>query len=91
MTRPVLLRGGRLIDPSQRIDGRLDLLIVELADDHQLNIGDLRLRCLHVPGHCDDHLVLYEPAVGILITGDLLFVGKVGGTKTDAEIGRAHV
>ncbi len=28
MTRPILLRGGRLIDPSQRLDDRLDLLVV---------------------------------------------------------------
>ena len=38
-----------------------------------------------MPGHCDDHLVLYESVSRILITGDLLFVGKVGGTKTDAD------
>lgn len=29
MSRPLLIRGGRLIDPSQRIDDRLDLLVVE--------------------------------------------------------------
>ncbi len=28
MSRPILLRGGRLIDPSQRLDERLDLLVV---------------------------------------------------------------
>ncbi len=28
MTRPILLRGGRIIDPSQRLDKRLDLLLV---------------------------------------------------------------
>ena len=58
---------------------------VALSDGHELTVGALRLRCLHTPGHCDDHLVLYESVSRILITGDLLFVGKVGGTKTDAD------
>ena len=25
---------------------------VEIPDDQQLDVGGLRLRCLHVPGHC---------------------------------------
>jgi len=28
---------------------------------------------------------LYEPVHQILMTGDLLFVGKVGGTRTDRD------
>src|SRR5688572_16630394 len=32
---------------------------VALPDSAELPIGSLRLRCLHVPGHCADHLVLY--------------------------------
>jgi len=55
---------------------------VELVDGQELMVGTFRLRCLHTPGHCDDHLVLYEPSQQLLVTGDLLFVGKVGGTKT---------
>ena len=54
-----------------------------LADGQRLTIGALTLRCLHVPGHCDDHLALYEETHRLLITGDLLFVGKVGGTSSD--------
>jgi glyoxylase-like metal-dependent hydrolase (beta-lactamase superfamily II) len=56
-----------------------------IADGDELAVGSLRLRCLHVPGHCEDHLVLYEPAWRLLITGDLLFVGKVGGTRSDED------
>ena len=40
---------------------------------------------LHVPGHCPDHLVIYEPSWRVLITDDLLFVGKVGGTANDDD------
>ena len=38
-----------------------------------------------MPGHCADHLALYEETHRLLITGDLLFVGKVGGTSNDAD------
>ncbi|MDP7693537.1 MAG: MBL fold metallo-hydrolase, partial [Vicinamibacterales bacterium] len=55
---------------------------IELADGQDLSVGAFRLQCFHTPGHCDDHLVLYEPSHHLLVTGDLLFVGKVGGTKT---------
>jgi len=48
-------------------------------------IGSLPLRCLHVPGHAADHLALYQPDYQLLLTGDLLFVGKVGGTSNDAD------
>jgi hydroxyacylglutathione hydrolase len=58
---------------------------VGLSDGQDLAVGGLRLRFLHVPGHCPDHLVIYEPAWKILITGDLLFVGKVGGTSNDDD------
>ena len=38
-----------------------------------------------MPGHAADHLVLYEPTHRLLFTGDLVFVGKVGGTKSDED------
>ena len=58
---------------------------IKVLDGHELSVGALRLRCLHTPGHSVDHLVIYEPAHEILVTGDLLFVGKVGGTANDAD------
>jgi glyoxylase-like metal-dependent hydrolase (beta-lactamase superfamily II) len=58
---------------------------VGLIDGQELEVGGLRLQFLHVPGHCPDHLVVYEPSWRILITGDLLFVGKVGGTSNDDD------
>lgn len=56
-----------------------------IADGQELSIGALRLRSVYVPGHSPDHLALYEPTYRLLITGDLLFVGKVGGTQNDAD------
>ena len=58
---------------------------VGLRDEQQVEVGGLRLQFLHVPGHCPDHLTVYEPSWRILVTGDLLFVGKVGGTSNDDE------
>jgi hydroxyacylglutathione hydrolase len=55
---------------------------VPLSDGQELVVGQLTLRIVHTPGHCDDHVVVYEPAFQLLITGDLLFVGKVGGTES---------
>jgi hydroxyacylglutathione hydrolase len=56
-----------------------------LGDEQELDVGGLRLQFLHVPGHCPDHLVVYEPSWRVLLTGDLLFVGKVGGTTNDDD------
>jgi glyoxylase-like metal-dependent hydrolase (beta-lactamase superfamily II) len=58
---------------------------VLLAAHQEMSVGALRLRFLHTPGHADDHLVIYELTHGLLISGDLLFVGKVGGTATEAQ------
>jgi hydroxyacylglutathione hydrolase len=58
---------------------------VPLADGARLAVGSLQLTFLHTPGHCPDHLVIHDASSGLLLTGDLLFVGKVGGTKSDED------
>ncbi len=58
---------------------------IPLRDGQELAIGGLTLKIQHVPGHCPDHIALYEPTFELLISGDLLFVGKVGGTQNDAD------
>lgn len=58
---------------------------VPLRDGQELTVGALRLRFMEVPGHAADHLTVYEPSYEILITGDLLFVGKIGGTKNEVD------
>lgn len=73
-----LTRAKLAAHPSLRPD-------VALADGQELRIGALRLIAYHVPGHCDDHLLIFEATHRLLITGDLLFVGKVGGTQTDTQ------
>jgi glyoxylase-like metal-dependent hydrolase (beta-lactamase superfamily II) len=58
---------------------------VPLEGGHELVVGALRLMFLHTPGHAADHLVIYEPSYRLLVTGDLLFVGKVGGTRNEPD------
>ena len=58
---------------------------VPLTDGYELTVGSLRLQFLHVPGHAADHVTIFETTHQLLISGDLLFVGKVGGTRTDED------
>lgn len=51
---------------------------IEVEDGQTLDVGRLKLQILYTPGHTDDGMcILVENK---LITGDTLFVGKVGGT-----------
>ena len=49
-----------------------------LADGEEIALGATTLRVIHTPGHADDHICIVGG--GKLLTGDTLFVGKVGGT-----------
>ena len=53
--------------------------------DHNpsLKLGRLVLSFLHTPGHTDDSMCIHVE--NELITGDTLFVGKVGGTATKKQ------
>lgn len=55
---------------------------VGLEDGQSLSVGNLTLRILFTPGHCDDHIVIYVEEHRVAITGDHLFIGKIGGTGT---------
>jgi glyoxylase-like metal-dependent hydrolase (beta-lactamase superfamily II) len=51
---------------------------IRVKDNETLRVGGLVLQFLHTPGHIPDHMcVLVENK---LLTGDILFVGKIGGT-----------
>lgn len=55
---------------------------IRVEDGDTLRVGKLTLRFIHTPGHTDDSICVLGG--NKLITGDTLFVGKVGGTD-DAE------
>lgn len=56
-----------------------------LEDGDTVTIGPLSLRVLHLPGHSPDHLVFWLAAQRVALTGDLLFVGKIGGTAGEED------
>jgi glyoxylase-like metal-dependent hydrolase (beta-lactamase superfamily II) len=49
-----------------------------VKDNEELTLGSVKLRFLHTPGHIPDHVCVL--AGNKLLTGDILFVGKIGGT-----------
>lgn len=56
-----------------------------LADGDSVSIGSIQVKVLHVPGHCPDHLLFFLPEEQVAITGDHLFVGKIGGTASEED------
>lgn len=58
------------------------------AHEERLSLGTLELCFLHTPGHSADSLVVCVS--GHVLTGDTLFVGKIGGTRTDADARRQY-
>jgi len=62
--------------------GPLDLT---LKDADRIPFGAFSLRTWYVPGHYHDHLAFLVEDQDAAFTGDLLFVGKVGGTQSEAE------
>lgn len=57
---------------------------VPLEDGITVTVGSIGLNVHHVPGHADDHLAFHVSDYGVALTGDLLFVGKIGGTAGEA-------
>lgn len=53
---------------------------VDLRDGEQVRIGDLVFDVLHLPGHTEGSVCLYEERRGLLLSGDVLFAGSYGRT-----------
>jgi len=53
---------------------------VDLREGEQLRIGDLVWDVLHLPGHTEGSVCLYEERHGLLLSGDVLFAGTYGRT-----------
>lgn len=58
---------------------------VPIEDGDTMELGALVLEFLHVPGHAPDHLLVLVPEHRVALTGDLLFVGKIGGTAGEED------
>jgi hydroxyacylglutathione hydrolase len=53
---------------------------LELHDGDELEVGTLRFKVLHTPGHTPGHVCFYEEAHGVLFDGDVLFARSIGRT-----------
>ncbi len=51
-----------------------------LRDGDSVELGDLRLRVIHCPGHTPGHVVFFEPESRHAFVGDVLFQGGIGRT-----------
>ena len=75
-------------DDAYRLDGRnsygFDLEPVtatrDLREGEQVRIGDLVFDVLHLPGHTEGSVCLYEERRALLLSGDVLFAGSYGRT-----------
>jgi glyoxylase-like metal-dependent hydrolase (beta-lactamase superfamily II) len=54
---------------------------IPVVDGDTLKLGQLELKIIHTPGHTSDSMCIL--AGDKLVTGDTLFVGKIGGTGAD--------
>jgi glyoxylase-like metal-dependent hydrolase (beta-lactamase superfamily II) len=52
----------------------------ELADGDRLSAGGVTLTVLHTPGHTPGGCCLFDPAGGVVFSGDTLFQGGPGAT-----------
>jgi len=51
---------------------------IAVEDNQEIKLGNLILKVLHTPGHSKDHICILVD--NKIFTGDLLFVGHIGGT-----------
>jgi len=54
-----------------------------LEDDDQLEVGRLRLRTIHTPGHTPGSMCFLIEGSPVLLSGDTLFPGGPGNTATE--------
>lgn len=73
---------GALVAGGPQHPGPLDFT---LRDGDRLSVGEFTMGVFEVPGHTLDHLAFLVEGLNVGITGDHLFVGKVGGTQTEAQ------
>ena len=50
------------------------------SDGQIYELGTLKFKVIHCPGHTPGHVVLFEPDEGKVFVGDCLFAGSIGRT-----------
>ena len=51
-----------------------------MAEGDKISFGNYTFEVLFTPGHTVGHVSFYEPNVGIIFDGDVLFAGGIGRT-----------
>ncbi len=67
---------------------KAELIAGGVADGEKRSLGEIELTFIRTPGHTQDGICMLAAAPGEaakLMTGDTLFVGKVGGTGCEAD------
>lgn len=49
-----------------------------LSEGESVSVGNVKLAVLHCPGHTPGHIVFFDAASRLLISGDVIFKGGVG-------------
>ena len=57
-----------------------------IGDGDEVESGEMKIRAIHTPGHCADHLALLFDDSDCL-TADVIFQGTVGGTMAPGATG----
>jgi len=63
-----------------------DVVTDTIGDGDVVESGGLRIRAIHTPGHCADHLSLLIDDTDC-VTADVIFKGTVGGTRGPGATG----
>jgi len=73
-----------LIDPAKNLSLMLGLNVVSpppdivLRGEEEIEVGHIKLKVLHTPGHTPGSISLYCRDLGAVFTGDSLFAGSIG-------------
>ena len=65
--------------------GEAQTLGAHIIDNQEFNVGNMKFKALHVPGHSPGSMAFYFENEGVLFAGDVLFNGSIG--RTDLEQG----
>jgi glyoxylase-like metal-dependent hydrolase (beta-lactamase superfamily II) len=57
-----------------------------VEDGEVIDLGDRCFEVIHLPGHTPGSTVLYEPATGVLFTGDVLYDGELLDELPESDI-----
>ena len=78
---PAVRRAGYRVGVAQGDAGMLPAHDFEIADDDVIEVGRLRLRAVHTPGHTPGSTCFVIEGSPVLLSGDTLFPGGPGNTR----------